>query len=86
MRGQRAVKRVLAPDPIYNSRLVSRFINKVMYDGKKSIAQRLVYEALEQVEKTGKKPMQVFETALQNVSPKMEVRRCILPGSNRGER
>ncbi len=74
MRGQRAIKRVLQPDPIYNSRLVTRFINKVMIDGKKSIAQRLVYDAFEQIEKTGKKPMAVFETALANASPKMEVR------------
>jgi small subunit ribosomal protein S7 len=74
MRGQRAPKRILQPDPIYNSRLVSRFINKVMFDGKKSVAQRLVYDALEQIEKSGKKPMAVFETALINASPKMEVR------------
>ncbi len=74
MRGQRAPKRILQPDPIYNSRLVSRFINKVMFDGKKTIAQKLVYSALDQIEKSGKKPMQVFETALTNVAPKMEVR------------
>jgi small subunit ribosomal protein S7 len=74
MRGQKAPKRILAPDPIYNSRLVSRFINKVMWDGKKTIAQKLVYQALDDIEKMGKNPLQVFETALTNVSPKMEVR------------
>ena len=74
MRGQRAPKRKLEPDPIYNSRLVTRFINKVMFDGKKSIAQALVYKALDEIEKSGKNPIQVFETALANVAPKMEVR------------
>jgi len=54
--------------------LVARFINKVMFDGKKTIAQRLVYDALDQIEKSGKKPMAVFETAIANASPKMEVR------------
>ncbi len=74
MRGRKAVKRILAPDPIYNSRLITRFINKVMFDGKKTVAQRVVYQALETIEKSGKNPLQVFETALANVSPKMEVR------------
>lgn len=74
MRAHRVQKRVISSDPIYNSRLVTRFINKVMRDGKKTVAQRLVYSALEQIEKSGKSPIVVFETAIQNVSPKMEVR------------
>lgn len=74
MRGGRALKRKLLPDPIYNSRLVSRFINKVMMDGKKSVAQAQVYKALEIIEKSGKNPLQTFEAAIQTVSPKMEVR------------
>src|SRR5690348_4536620 len=74
MRGQKAPKRILAPDPIYNSRLVARFINKVMLDGKKTIAQKLVYQALDDIEKMGKNPLQIFETALSNVAPRMEVR------------
>ncbi|MBI2019336.1 30S ribosomal protein S7 [Candidatus Daviesbacteria bacterium] len=75
MRSKKAPKKLLAPDPIYNSRLVTRFINKVMFDGKKTTAQQLVYQALEEIrEKTKKEPLSVFETALQNVSPKMEVR------------
>ncbi len=69
------VKRDLTPDPIYNSRLVTRFINRVMKDGKKTVAQRLVYKALEEIEKqTGKNPVSTFEAALTNVSPRMEVR------------
>jgi small subunit ribosomal protein S7 len=74
MRGKRAVKRILAPDPLYNSRMVSRFINKVMWDGKKTIAANLVYKAFEEIEKKGKNPLQTFEQALANVAPKMEVR------------
>lgn len=75
MRGHRAQKRKLTPDPIYNSRLITRLINKVMYDGKKTVAQKAVYSALEEIEKqTGKNPLLVFESALANVSPRMEVR------------
>lgn len=74
MRAGKVQKRLLNPDPIYNSRLITRFINKVMWDGKKTIAQSLVYKALEQIEKMGKSPLATFETALQNVAPKMEVR------------
>lgn len=75
MRGKRAERKILSPDPIYNSRLVTRFINKVMIDGKKSIAQSLVYKALESIgEQTKQDPLSVFEKAIQNVVPKMEVR------------
>lgn len=75
MRSGKVEKRILVLDPIYNSRLVTRFINKVMRDGKKSVAQALVYQALEQIkEATQGDPISVFEKAIQNVSPKMEVR------------
>ncbi len=75
MRGRRAIKKIIAPDPIYNSRTLAKFINKVMWDGKKTVAQGLVYKALEIIEKqTGKSPITVFDAALANVSPKMEVR------------
>lgn len=67
-------KRILEPDPIYNSVLVTRFINRVMIDGKKTIASDLVYKALENIEKNGKNPMTIFETAISNAAPKMEVR------------
>jgi small subunit ribosomal protein S7 len=74
-RAGRIERRVLEPDPIYNSRLVTRFINRVMVDGKKSIAQKLVYKALAEMEKkTGKDPVPTFEAAIANVSPKMEVK------------
>jgi small subunit ribosomal protein S7 len=75
MRSGRVVKRALAPDPIYSSRLVTRFINRVMFDGKKSVAQKLVYSALDEIEKKiGKDPIGTFELALTNVAPRMEVR------------
>lgn len=74
MRSRKAPKRLILPDPIYNSKVVTKLINRVMFDGKKSIAQSLVYKAFEEVEKAGKKPMQVLDTALANISPRMEVR------------
>lgn len=75
MRGKRAKKRTFEPDPIYHSPLLTRLINRVMKDGKKSLAQRLVYKALKQIEKeTGKNPLQIFQKAVENVKPKMEVR------------
>lgn len=75
MRSKKAPKKILAPDPIYGSRMVARLINKVMVDGKKTIAQKLVYKALENIKKETKQdPISIFEKALANVSPKMEVR------------
>lgn len=73
-RAGKITRRILESDPIYNSQLVTRFINRVMMDGKKSIAQALVYKALENIEKLGKNPMTIFETAIANAAPKMEVR------------
>lgn len=68
-------KREVLPDPIYGSKLVTKLINKVMRDGKKSLAQRICYEAFELIrQKTGKDPMEVFEQALNNVMPVLEVR------------
>ena len=74
MRGKRAEKRKLSSDPIYNSRLVHRLMNQIMEDGKKDIASRIVYKAFEKIKESGKEPIEVFETAVRNVSPKMEVR------------
>ncbi len=75
MRSKKAPKRILTQDPIYGSRLVSRFINKVLRDGKKSTASKLVYQALDLIKEQSKQdPVAIFEKAIQNVSPKMEVR------------
>ena len=68
-------KRDVLPDPIYNSKFVTRFINKLMYDGKRGIAQTIFYSAMDRVrEKTQKDPMEVFEAAVKNVSPLLEVK------------
>jgi small subunit ribosomal protein S7 len=68
-------KRDVLPDPLYNSKLVSRLINSVMYDGKKGVAQKIVYDAFEIIkEKTGKEPLEVFEAAMENVMPVLEVK------------
>ena len=73
-RGQIA-KRDVLPDPVYNSKLVTRLINNVMYDGKKGVAQKIVYGAFEIVnEKTGKDALDAFQEALENIMPVLEVK------------
>lgn len=73
-RGQTA-KRDVLPDPLYNSKLVTRLINSVMYDGKKGVAQKIVYDAFDIIkEKTGNEPLDVFEQAMENVMPSLEVK------------
>lgn len=68
-------KRDVLPDPVYHSKLVTRFINKVMLDGKKGIAESIVYDAFDIIRsKMNKDPMEVFEQALNNVMPVLEVR------------
>jgi len=75
MRSKRAKKRLVIPDPIYQNRLVAKLINRVMKDGKKSIAQKHVYKALEIIqEKTKTDPVDFLREALDNVKPSMEVR------------
>ncbi|MFR8010784.1 MAG: 30S ribosomal protein S7 [Clostridia bacterium] len=73
-RGQTA-KRDVLPDPLYNSKMVTRLINSVMYDGKKGVAQKIVYDAFDIIkEKTGNEPLDVFEQAMENVMPQLEVK------------
>ena len=73
-RGQIA-KRDVLPDPLYNSKLVTRLINSVMYDGKKGVAQKIVYDAFDIIkEKTGREPLEVFDEAMENVMPVLEVK------------
>ena len=75
-------KREVLPDPLYNSKLVTRLINSVMYDGKKGVAQKIVYDAFEIIrEKTGKEPLEVFEAAMENVMPLLEVKARRVGGS-----
>ncbi|MBD3400714.1 MAG: 30S ribosomal protein S7 [Candidatus Coatesbacteria bacterium] len=74
-RRQKVSRRKLTPDPLHGSPLVTRFINNLMYDGKKSTAEHIFYDALELVEKkTGKEGFQVFQDALKNVKPTLEVK------------
>jgi len=76
-------KRDVLPDPLYNSKLVTRLVNRIMIDGKKGVAQRLLYNAFELIrERTGKEPMEVFETAIKNIMPVLEVKARRVGGSN----
>ncbi|WP_457597148.1 30S ribosomal protein S7 [Hydrogenimonas sp.] len=75
MRRRRAPVREVMPDPIYGSKVVTKFINGIMLDGKKSVAETVMYSALKIAEeKTGKKGIEVFEEAIENVKPLMEVK------------
>jgi len=75
-------KRDVLPDPMYNSKLVTKLINNIMLDGKKGIAQNIVYDAFKIVEtKTGKNPLEAFQTALDNIMPALEVKARRMGGS-----
>ena len=80
-------KHQLLPDPIYGSTVVAQLINKILLDGKKSIAEDIVYSALDMVkEKTDQEPVAVLKRALDNIRPSLEVRsRRYLPGPGRSE-
>lgn len=75
MRGKQAKPRDLNTDPVYGSSMVTKLVNRAMYDGKKSVAQKEVYQAFKiMAEKTGEEALSVFEKALANIKPVMEVR------------
>ena len=83
MRKRRAVKRDVLPDPIYNSKVVTKLINTIMLDGKKGTAERILYDAFNMIkEKTNQDPMEVYNKALENVSPLLEVKSRRVGGSN----
>ena len=78
----RISKRDVLPDPLYNSKLVTKLINNVMYDGKKGVAQKIVYDAFSSIEaKVGENPLDVFTAALENVMPVLEVKARRVGGS-----
>ena len=80
-RGNVAKRGVLA-DPLYNSKMVTRLINNIMLDGKKGVAQKIVYDAFAEVqEKTGNDPLEMFEKALENIMPSLEVKARRVGGS-----
>ena len=83
MRKRRAVKRAVLRDPIYNSKVVTKLVNAIMLDGKKGVAQTILYEAFDIIEKqTGKPAMEVYTKALENISPALEVKSRRVGGSN----
>lgn len=94
MRGKQAPKREITPDPKYGSVYIAKLINSIMYDGKKSVAQKVVYDALDLIgEKTKENPLDVFDRAIKNVMPSLEVKSRRVGGANyqvpmsvRGER
>lgn len=93
MRHKKVQKRQLEPDKIYNSKLVAKFINNLMHDGKKTIAQRVFYDSMSLIEKQDKNPLEVFERAISNIEPRLEVKARRVGGANyqipievRGER
>ena len=76
-------KRDVLPDPVYGSKVVTKFINNIMEDGKKGVAQKICYDAFEIIqEKTGKEPVEVFEEAMNNVMPLLEVKARRIGGAN----
>ena len=83
MRKRRAVKRDVLPDPIYNSKIVTKLVNRLMLDGKKGVAQTIIYDAFDIIkEKTGEEPMAVYEKALENLKPALEVKSRRVGGAN----
>jgi small subunit ribosomal protein S7 len=75
-------KREVLPDPLYNSQLVTKFVNVIMLDGKKSVAERILYDALEAIrQRTSDDPMKVFKKAVENVKPAVEVKSRRVGGS-----
>jgi len=76
-------KRLVLPDPMFGSKVVTKLINGIMLDGKKGVAQEIVYGAFEQIqEKTGKNPIEVFDEAMTNIMPILEVKARRVGGSN----
>lgn len=82
MRGKRAVKRLIDPDPKYNSAAIAKFINLIMQRGKKTVAQKIVYGAFEYLRAKEQDPIVVFEAAVKNAAPSVEVKSRRIGGSN----
>ncbi len=83
MRKRRAIKRDVLPDPIYNSKVVTKLINQIMNDGKRGTAEKILYEAFDIVkEKTNEEPIDIFNKAMENIKPALEVKSRRVGGSN----
>ena len=82
MRKRRAVKRDVLPDPVYNSKVVTKLINTIMQDGKKGTAQTILYDAFDIIKKeTKEEPLDVYNKALENIKPALEVKSRRVGGS-----
>ena len=83
MRKRRAVKRDVLPDPIYGTKLVTKLVNRIMVDGKKGTAQTILYDAFDMIkEKTNTDPTEVFNKAMENIAPSLEVKSRRVGGAN----
>ncbi len=83
MRKRQAIKRDVLPDPIFNSKIVTKLVNQIMLDGKRGTAQKILYGAFDIIkEQTGEEPMDVFNKALENIKPALEVKSRRVGGSN----
>ena len=74
-------KRDVLPDPLYNSKLVTKLINNIMYDGKKGVAQKIVYDAFDIIKEKGQEPLEAFQKAMENIMPVLEVKARRVGGS-----
>lgn len=82
MRHKKAVKRIIEPDTIYKHALITKLINYIMRDGKKTVAQNQVYKALDIIKEKGEDPIKIFDKAVQNIGPKVEVKARRVGGAN----
>lgn len=83
MRKRRAIKRDVLPDPIYNSKVVTKLVNQIMNDGKRGTAEKILYGAFDIVkEKTNEEPLEVFNKAMENIKPALEVKSRRIGGGN----
>jgi len=82
MRHKKVVKRQIAPDKLYKNVMVSKLINRIMRDGKRTVAEKLVYDAFENIKAKGEDPVKIFERAMQNVAPKQEIKARRVGGAN----
>ncbi|AGR41633.1 30S ribosomal protein S7 [Spiroplasma taiwanense] len=83
MRKHQAEKRDVLPDPVYNSKLVTRAVNKIMLDGKRGTAQTILYKSFDKIkEKTGSNPIEVFDKAMENIKPHLELKVRRIGGAN----
>jgi len=74
-------KRDVLPDPLYNSKLVTKLINNIMYDGKKGVAQKIVYDAFDIIKEKSGEPLEIFQKAIENIMPVLEVKARRVGGS-----